>query len=86
MRKLVLDDIEDFRCMEQGFNGSTMRWSKLYLSTKQGLVYIHTKKDKGKYNDLVKLDGTTREDFGKLSDEVLLTAYTMLIRQMSKQM
>jgi len=63
-----------------------MRWSEWYISTKIGVVLIHNKKDKEKYNDLVQLCDTNQNDFKKMQDEVLLTVYVWLIKQISKQM
>lgn len=86
MRELILNDIETFREMEQFFDKKTMRWSDWYLSPNNGFVRIYAQKDKGKYNDLIRLCDTTREDFDKMDNSMLLAAYQLLIRQMSKQM
>ncbi len=86
MRELILDDIETFRSQEQNFDKATMRWSHWWLSTRRGIVLIYSRKDKGKYNDLVRFEDTNREDFDRMDNAKLLAAYQLIIRQMSKQM
>ena len=82
MRELILNEIEKIRIRQSHFDPSTMRWGSFWFT--HGIGYASRKEAKragGKH-----ISETTRDDFDTLTDEELLTAYTLLIRICSKQM
>lgn len=86
MKDLILDNIEEFRTRENGFEKGTMRWSKWYIEPQLGVVRIYTKKGRNEYKNAIRLCDMDREAFAALNDDILLTTYTNIVRQMSKQM
>ncbi len=86
MKNTILDNIEDFRNTENGFDENTMRWSKWYVDPQIGLVKLYSKKDRANNKDAVRLGDMSREALAKLDNDVLLTVYTQIVRQMFKQM
>lgn len=86
MRELILNEIEKIRIKESHFDPSTMRWNSFWFNhrTCTGINIISRKE--AKRSNSIHLSKTTRADFETMSDEALLSAFTLLIRQCSKQM
>ena len=82
MRELILNDIEELRARD-GFSSQTMRWDDFYWSL-YGIARLSRKK--AKQTEFVHLSETTRDDLSQMADDNLLSVYTLLIRQQSKQM
>jgi len=89
MRKIVVDEIEILRDRAGGFHEKdTMRWKRWWLNPFDGLCFFDGKKQQKKSvaTDAIKLHETVRSDFETLDNMSLLTCYTMLVRQINKQM
>lgn len=83
MRNLILQDIENLRAREQGFDRRTMRWSGIFL-TDTGMESM-TRKE-AKRRRATHISEATSEDFAKLGDTSLLDAYKLLYYRAMKQM
>ena len=87
MRDLMLDQIEDFRIRERNFTRGTMRWGGWYITVKHGAVHYENRKAANRSNTgAIHLSETTRKTFADMEDEILLDTYTLMVRQLSKQM
>lgn len=85
MREEVINKIDGI--VETGVRkvGKSMRWKSWYLIS-DGIVNLHSRRDRKEYSEAIHLSNTTREDFEKLSNSVLVSVLVLLSIQSARQM